>query len=441
MSDKRVTLIVSDLHVGGGAADPGDDHVFHKGQFAQLLRDQAATPEGRSGDIELLVNGDFLEFAQTDTDAFVFRSDDCWCTQRESLHKLDTIVRGHEQIFAALRDFQRDGNRVTLAAGNHDVDLYWPAVQQRLRDAVGPRLQFEIGRDWVDRHDGLLQVGHGHMCDGANRFRNWPRPVVRAADGTECLEMCPGTLFMVKFVNKLEARYPFADNLLPVTKLAGVLLSDDKAGFGAVGWMFTRFVATSDVAKLGIDQTHGQRLLAGLRNSRERSRYLVTQLDRAGLSAAARRAEAGLDEARLAEAMFALLGRIDDATWHALFDVPPVPTLSLQSDVTLSAVVGANFVDGKEELRKVAQKRAISRSAKVVVMGHTHQADIVPMADGSMYYNPGSWTRYLELAKGQRVTLDDLRREDNYPYALNVVRVEPHADGLRSEMVCVDRGP
>lgn len=443
MSDKRVTLVISDLHVGGGPADPGDDHVHHKDQFAKLLHEQLRTPEGRAGDIELLVNGDFLEFAQTDTDAFSLRSDKCWCTEPQSLRKLETIMSGHGPIFGALRDFQHAGNHVTLAAGNHDVDLYWPGVQQRLRDVVGAELRFEVGREWVERHNGMLQVGHGHMSDVANRFRNWARPVVRATDGTECLEMCPGTLFMVKFVNGLEAHYPFADNLLPVTKLASVLLADDRAGFRAIGWMFTRFVATADVVQLGVNDPdpYGQQLLASLRNSRERSRQLVGLLDAAGLAAAARRAERRLDEETLAESMFALLGRIDEQSWCALFELPPAATLGADGEVTLTAIIGASFVDGKLELRKAAQKRAALKPAQVVVMGHTHQLDSVVLPNGTAYHNPGSWTRYLELARGQRVRLDDLRQEARYPYNLNVVRVERHDDCLRSEMVCVDRGP
>lgn len=47
MSDKPVTLIVSDLHLGGGSSDPGDDHVFHKSQFRDFIRQQAETPEGK----------------------------------------------------------------------------------------------------------------------------------------------------------------------------------------------------------------------------------------------------------------------------------------------------------------------------------------------------------------------------------------------------------
>ena len=178
MPEARVTLILSDLHVGGGAKDPGDDHVYHRRQLVDFVRQQLASPEGQQGRLELFFNGDFLEFAQTNVDAFSHLSDERWCTELESLAKLETIIGGHPDIFAALLGFQSKKNLVTIAAGNHDVDLYWDKVQARLREVAGQDVRFEIGQEWVERYQGKLQIGHGHTSDVANRFQHWDRPVV-----------------------------------------------------------------------------------------------------------------------------------------------------------------------------------------------------------------------------------------------------------------------
>lgn len=449
MNDPAVTLIVSDLHLGGGPADPGDDHVHDKDQFARFIREQACTPEGRQGGIELLVNGDFLEFAQTNTEAFELVSETCWCNERQSLRKLDTILAGHPTIFEALRQFQQAGNLVTLSAGNHDVDLFWPAVQQRLRELIGPALRIETGREWTERHDGKLQVGHGHMSDIANRFQHWSRPIVTDAHGVECLEMCPGTLFMVKFVNPLEARYPFADNLQPVSKLASVLLSDDRSGFAAVGWMFLKMFGTTDLSTLGDTsgrpdaQPYGLTMLRRLKRERALTDNLASMLHECGGAESSASLSLGnMNETQLAQAMLFLLGRIDTARWQAMFAPPDAATLSTgHDDVTLSAIIRAGFVDGKEDLRKAAQQRAKATGAQVLVMGHTHQPDEQVLAEGARYHNPGSWTRYMEIEPGQRVTLAQLEREDLYPFQLNATRVERLPEGrLRSETLCVDRG-
>jgi UDP-2,3-diacylglucosamine pyrophosphatase LpxH len=439
MNDKPITLIVSDLHVGGGPADRGDDHVCHKNQFVQLLREQADTPEGCRGELELFINGDFLEFAQTDQEAFHIASQDCWCTEAQSLRKLCTIVKGHPEIFAALKAFQRNGNLVTLASGNHDVDLYWLAVQARIRAEAGPGVRFEAGREWVGRHDGKLQITHGHMEDVANRFSNWERPLVTSAFGVECLEMCPGTLFMVKFVNGLEARYPFADNLLPVTKLASVLLSDDKAGLAAVGWMFVTLIAT--MSKVPLTTTAddvARELVARFGSCEKEARQLAGLLDREGLQQQATRVkDSRLTPSTMAEIMLDLLGRIDMAQWLALFGTGDGIVLG-HEEGTLAAVFRAGLVDGKARLREVAQQKARQTGARVVVTGHTHQPDDCELDEGVRYYNPGSWTRFLELAPGQRVTLEDLREESRYPYRLNFVRVERRGDDIASTMTCFD---
>ena len=364
-----------------------------------------------------------------------------WCTEVQSLDKLDTIVKGHPEIFAALKAFQRDGNAVTLASGNHDVDLYWPGVQARIRAEAGLGVRFEAGREWVDRHDGMLQIGHGHMEDVANRFSNWCRPVVTSDFGVECLEMCPGTLFMVKFVNRLEAAYPFADNLLPVTRLASVLLRDDTAGFAAVGWMFLMLVATMSKVKLSTDGDDvSRRLLARFSGHREGARLLAEVLGRNRLEQLAQRVrDDRLSAESMAEIMCELLGRIDMPQWLELFGQSDGVLLGREG-VTLSAIVRANFVDAKDGLCEAARRRARETHARVVVAGHTHQPDERALDDGARYYNPGSWTRFLELERGQRVTLQDLRDESRYPYRLNYVRIERRGDELASGMTCFESG-
>ena len=61
--------------------------------------------------------------------------------------------------------------------------------------------------------------------------------------------------------------------------------------------------------------------------------------------------------------------------------------------------------------------------ASVVVMGHTHQPDTLTTPHG-VYFNTGSWTRYVNAANVGLLTLEDLKTEANFPYQLNYVRVD-----------------
>lgn len=437
--DRPQTLIVSDLHLGGGAADRGDDHVHQQGQLERFIRQELRSRLAQCGGVELFFNGDFFEFVQVEAQAYRARSSEYWCSEPESLVKLEAILAGHANIFAALRDFQARGNLVTIAAGNHDVDLCWPAVQQRLRETVGAGIRFVTGVDWVARYAGRLQIAHGHHDDPANRFVFWSDPVRDAPDGRR-LEMCPGTLFMVRFVNALEARYPFADNLHPVQNLAGLLLRDDAAGLASASWMLLKFAARHGKSASGGqgDSDIGRRLLERLlvdddfaQRLAVACRVLAVDWTRERL-----RSEVGGSEAQLAELMMRLLAVLPADEWQQLFTLPP----AVATPKTLGTIIGArNF--GKDALRQVAQRRFAECSpAQVVVMGHTHLPDEQEFA-GGCYLNPGAWTRYLDLEQNPNLTLADLRDESRFPYQLNCVRVEAsgQAERLSARLECFER--
>jgi UDP-2,3-diacylglucosamine pyrophosphatase LpxH len=444
MSDKAVTLIVSDLHVGGGQEDPGDDHVFDKSQFREFIRRQAETPEGKKGDIELIINGDFLEFAQVNANAYQLGSADFWCSEDESLQKLRPILSGHEDIFAELKRFQSErGNKVTLAAGNHDVDLWWGRVQSEIQAAAGP-VQFEKNDLWYQRHEGKLRIAHGHMFDPANKFKNWSNPVLDGPDNTPRLEMCPGTLFMVKFVNWLEHDYPFADNLKPVTALRSILWKESRFSLVAAAWVLAKFTAQHRGAALGMetaDEQVGTRIAQRIKGNAQFAED-VARLYRKVRNHAAT-AQTVRDElqteADVMGFLFEMMPCVAPEEWMPVFNIPGAPKLSIGGDATTLSVFQSGTMNDKQALREEAAKVFKQPNApQVVVMGHTHQPDRV-QAENGVYYNPGSWTRYIEIEKTDKLTLEDLKDESRFPYRLNYVRVERQENGsLASELITHD---
>src|SRR5205814_2073868 len=120
--------------------------------LTSFISEMGQSAEGQEGAIELFINGDFLEFAQVLPEAYQLNSSSAWCTEKESLAKLEAIISGHPEIFGALKDFQGLGNAVTFAAGNHDVDVYWHDVQKRIQQVAGP-IRFELGVDICRRYD------------------------------------------------------------------------------------------------------------------------------------------------------------------------------------------------------------------------------------------------------------------------------------------------
>ena len=448
MPDKPVTLVISDLHVGGGPHDAGDDHVYQNNQLRRFIEEVGNSADGQAGRVELFINGDFLEFAQVRPEVYTLGSAYYWCSEKESMEKLNTIIDGHLDIFAALKDFQGRGNQVTLAAGNHDVDLYWDDVKKRLREVAGP-VSFATGEDVYTRYDGRLVIGHGHFLDPANRFENWAEPFA-VKDGELRLAMCPGTLFMVKFVNKLEESYAFSDNMKPISTLARLLLKEEKMGLVAAAWSLLRFMGRNPLTALSVDASDPVNAAAiGLRvvdevNLNPDFRAEITNLYKTFIDPSVTEAQV-VDQLRSDEAVVEFITELtvkaDPDQWVNVFDVLGSSTLGSSPD-TLS-IARAGMAKDKEDLRAEAELRLATSNVEVVIFGHTHQPDEWRGLDGKSdggYFNPGSWTRYVDVTDMPKLKLADLKNEQDFPYQLNYIRVEETSSGnLRADKICFEQ--
>jgi hypothetical protein len=130
-------------------------------------------------------------------------------------------------------------------------------VQKRLAKAI-PGVNIETQEVTYKRYGGKLRISHGHLfptIDPANGFKNWKNPILSRPKDSDPkrLEMCAGTLFVVRFVNYMEAKYPFADNLHPEIALMNILAREDKFGLLAVAWVMSRFVVQFHKAALSAD--------------------------------------------------------------------------------------------------------------------------------------------------------------------------------------------
>lgn len=65
----------------------------------------------------------------------------------------------------------------------------------------------------------------------------------------------------------------------------------------------------------------------------------------------------------------------------------------------------------------------------MVVIGHTHIQDDCAVTHKAHYYNPGSWTRYVDLEAHPGLKLADLGKESSFPYSLKYVQIDAPADG------------
>jgi hypothetical protein len=259
-------VVISDLHVGAGALDDCD--VELERAIAVFLEKVATHPVPTI----LVINGDFLDFAQAepwqspDLESVSVDGIPLCFTEAQSVQKLKAIVRAHLAIFTGLGKLasRTSQHRVVILPGNHDADFFWPRVREEFVRAVtsgvddtAERLSFHLQRSYRPAEFAGIWIEHGHQYDDCNKFaargtEYWSEdamPIFPDRHGVPRLLECVGTRFLIKFLNRLDADYPFVDNVKPFSKFVKMFLASTvNSGFGPLRamtayWGFLRFFA------------------------------------------------------------------------------------------------------------------------------------------------------------------------------------------------------
>lgn len=212
---KKIKLIISDLHLGrgrtleGGGTNSLEEFYFGK-KLAEFFN-YYCSGEFREYDVELIINGDFLNFLQTDYRGHFLTV----VTEGIALAQIRAIVDGHREVFQAMRAFAAHPHRsVTYVVGNHDQAMLWPATREYFDGVVGAAVRY---KNIVHFFDGV-HVEHGHMHEAANRLdpkrfflkRNLPEPILNLPFGSH---------FFVDFVLKIKEKHPHIDKVRPFNRV------------------------------------------------------------------------------------------------------------------------------------------------------------------------------------------------------------------------------
>lgn len=208
---KKYKLVVSDLHLGAGKVlSDGSinslEEFYYDERFAEFLNYYSAG-EYADAEIELILNGDILNFLQVDYRGHFLSV----ITESVTLEILKRIVEGHPLFFTALRSFLKNGkNSITYVVGNHDQGMLWPQAREYLNQAVGTNIRF---RNIVYFFDGV-HIEHGHMHESANRLD--PKKFFVKKEIPEPILNLPfGSFFFVEFVLKVKRENPIIDKVRP----------------------------------------------------------------------------------------------------------------------------------------------------------------------------------------------------------------------------------
>jgi UDP-2,3-diacylglucosamine pyrophosphatase LpxH len=222
----KLVLVVSDCHLSAGrffegTLNPHEDFFFDDDMCD--LFDHFSTGEFSQGphgplEVELVINGDYLDFLNV---PYKGEFEDA-VTEEVALAKLEAILKGHPKVMQALRRFaSRPGKRITYLVGNHDADLFFPRVRERIIREWDPAGKFPSDkvkiihdRDRITYPEGV-EIRHGNQLESSNELE-MDRPFVKNPRGETLLNMPWGSLYVLKIVNRLKWEREYLDKIRPV---------------------------------------------------------------------------------------------------------------------------------------------------------------------------------------------------------------------------------
>ncbi|MFW0754722.1 hypothetical protein ACN1C3_08200 [Pseudomonas sp. H11T01] len=246
-AQERLSVFISDLHLGLGRTADGSWHPYEDFRWPQALKGflSAVSKEGNDT-VDLIIVGDFLELWQLPDDIHCEGSGaGAGCSVPELVDLTTRIIKAHDADLQALKDFSvRGTNRLYLVPGNHDAALLIPAVRAPLVERLGAqsrRVIFVESGLWVSE-DKRVVAEHGHQIGSdVNAFAEWPKVTTTGPDGKQLMIRPWGERFVQQLFNEQEMNYPIIDNLNPET--AGARYRMSERGLGGTLNDLARFIA------------------------------------------------------------------------------------------------------------------------------------------------------------------------------------------------------
>ncbi|MBN2527137.1 MAG: metallophosphoesterase [Deltaproteobacteria bacterium] len=448
-------IIISDFHLGEGRRDkrryaPTED-FFHDEDFSRFLEYIDETYNGKHEDVTLVLNGDIFDFLTVTTIPSESVAKEMGfqitgaekrfglhATAAKSVFKLNVIAKGHSIFFKALSRFIAKGYQVEILRGNHDLELFFPEVQQRLlhilasvrNGATWPQLKKQVRfHQLFYREPGRVHIEHGHQYDATNSNRFPLNPVFwrkhkigHTEIEEETLDYPIGSVFVKYFYNRVRRFDPYAPRLLSPEQYLDFIRRYNVFDVWRVykdhyPYFIAALSPSTDVGVGGISklekiqhQTEDQKLAkkAGIEDFYRQWEDLKVSPEPANKAAVVKKAMEPLVRRAMWGGVFAF-GVL--YMWILFFTlIQEIPWLAANAFImaifAALTIIGAFWVwshfrskmkqwnvTEHQQMKIAATKLAGITDAKIMIFGHSHQvANMVLNDQGQVYANSGTWT-------------------------------------------------
>ena len=385
----QIKIIISDTHIGAGGAHSGNkledftsDDVFFR--WIHRLIDES---ENTGAEMTFIINGDWIEFLQV-PDVATFDPSVIYPTEAyqdvsaaSSLRRLEVVHAGHPRVFQALSDFLSPGQprrSLVILFGNHDPELAYPQVKDRLLTLLGARgrkrdLVSIGGRSYFE--DGVY-VEHGNAyTEKINRFTDPDHPF--EPETPELIERPNGSYVVTDYFNLIERQRPWIDGVHPMSSLIFYALAYDPAF--ALQAIKALLLAAPD---LMVD-------MATAAPDAEGEPSLLTELEAANEQELAQRlASDPAFATAFSEQVAMALAKNGAAPLSAADSGLATGKLTAMSPAERAREIAEHYW---QVLEDAAAQVAVAHNARVVAFGHIHEQVEKSLPSGAVYLNTGTW--------------------------------------------------
>jgi UDP-2,3-diacylglucosamine pyrophosphatase LpxH len=170
-------------------------------------------------EVELILGGDYFDFLNVPYQGEFEDAVD----EAISVYKVEAIIKGHPKVMAALKTFASlPGKRITYLIGNHDQDLFFEAVRNRIIREWDPKgecpsekVRIIYQTDRIIFEEEGLEIHHGNQFETANEL-DFSEPFFKTRGGHEFLKIPWGNIFVLKIINRLKWEREYIDKVRPV---------------------------------------------------------------------------------------------------------------------------------------------------------------------------------------------------------------------------------
>lgn len=219
-------IFFSDVEFGSGTIT--DDFVSDK-LFISVINDLAK----KKDPVDLIFNGDTFDFLKVPVYVKGKEKYPTHITDEIALEKLDSIYKAHKDSFLALKAFLNDEkNEVYFVIGNHDYELLFDRVQEKLKSYLGEKRVHILPVYTKDK----VYAEHGHQYHVYNKYVY--ERVFRSYKGKKELNIPMLFSGMLEFVINFKIKHPFIERIIERQQVFSLVKFRAKL---SLYWLFFRF--------------------------------------------------------------------------------------------------------------------------------------------------------------------------------------------------------